>query len=213
MSNARAPTLRAALPCLVAAWACICAPEAGSAQGGGHGEAAFAGGALGAMSGLTLGLVGGMPPCSLSLDGARCARVSAALGGVIGMAGGAVLGYHDPGALRARAVGAGVGAGAGVALGLAARGVVRQVEPRDVVALALAGAALGSAPLGAAVGLGAGLLAGSALWLTLPDYGLPETLAMGVVGVALGGLMEWAYAAVAEADGVRPLALQLRIGL
>jgi hypothetical protein len=198
---------------LLAAFVWLCTPAPGVAQGGGDGAAAWGGGALGGLSGLVLGLVGGAPPCSLSLDGARCARVAAAVGGVIGAAGGAVLAYHDPDALRGRLGGSGVGAAAGLALGLGARAAVPQIQPRDVLTLALAGAALGGVPAGAALGLGAGLLAGSALWLAVPEHGLPETIAMAVVGTALGGVMEWAYAAVAEADGSRPLVVQLSIGL
>ena len=216
MSDAPAPTARCKLPRVLVALAWLCAPTSALAQEGGDAAAAWGGGALGGLSGLTLGLVGGAAPCSLSYDGATCARVTAALGGLIGSAGGAVLGYHDPDALRGHLVGAAVGAAAGAALGLGARAVIRQIQVRDVAALAVAGAALGAAPVGAAVGLGAGLLVGSALWLAVPEHGLPETLALGVVGIAVGGLMEWAYAAAAEAGGAEappPLGLQLSFGL
>lgn len=211
MPNTRAWTPSSAPRYLLAALVGLCLPAPGVAQVGGDAVAAWGGGALGALSGLTLGLVGGAPPCSLSFQGARCARVAAAVGGLIGSAGGAVLGYHDPDALRGRWIGAGVGAAAGAALGLGARAVVRQMELRDVATVVVAGAALGAVPVGAAAGLGAGLLAGSALWLTVDDHGLPQTLAMGVVGMALGGLMEWTYAAVDGADGAPPLVAQLSV--
>jgi hypothetical protein len=178
----------------------MAAPAPSAAQDGGDVAAAWGGGALGALSGVGLGLVGAALPCSLTFRGARCARVAASVGGLIGSAGGAVLAYHDADALRARVTGAGIGAAAGLALGIGAHSVVRQVELADVVTLAVTGAAIGAAPVGAGVGLGAGLLAGSALWLLTPEHGLPETLAMGVVGMALGGLMQWAHAAVAAAD-------------
>ncbi|HUF75925.1 MAG TPA: hypothetical protein VMM35_06585 [Longimicrobiales bacterium] len=211
MSNTRAWTPSSAPRYLLAALVWLLVPAPGVAQGEGDVAAAWAGGALGGLSGLTLGLVGGAPPCSLSFQGARCARVLAAVGGVIGSAGGSVLAYHDADALRGRLVGAGLGAAAGAALGLGARAVVRQMELRDLATVAMVGAALGAVPVGAAVGLGAGLLAGSALRLTMDDHGLPQTLAMGVVGMALGGLMEWAYTAVDEADGAPPLVAQLSL--
>ena len=201
------------LLCLMAALVWLFAAVPSAAQDGEDAAAAWGGGVLGGLSGLTLGLVGGAPPCSLSLRGATCARVAAGIGGLIGAAGGAALAYHDREAFRGRLVGAGVGAAAGAALGLGARAVVRQIQLRDVAAVVAAGAALGAVPVGAAAGLGAGLLVGSALWLAIPGHGLPETIALGVVGMALGGVMEWAYSGIAQTDRARPLVVHFRVGL
>lgn len=188
---------------LALAW--VLRPAPTSAQEGGT-AAAWGGGAFGAVTGSTLGLVGGVAPCSLTIHGTTCARVAAALGGVVGAASGAVLAYHDPGALEDRFIGAGIGAALGAALGLGARAAVPQIDARDVATVAVAAGALGSAPVGAAMGLGGGLVLGSVLWLALPNGRLPDALALGVVGMALGALAEWAYAAVdarGEASAVR----------
>ena len=197
------------LVCLVAAGVAAFVPSAGVAQEGRDAAAAWGGGAFGAASGVALGLVAGVAPCSLTLRGTRCARVAAALGALVGSTSGAVLAYHDPGAVRDRLLGAGIGAALGAALGLGARAAVPQIGAPDVATIAVVGGAVGAVPVGAAVGLGTGLLVGSALWLAVPEDGLPTALALGTVGLAIGGLLEWTYAAVDGAGEARPVQAQL----
>lgn len=194
-----------------AASAWFLVPVASSAQGKEDIAAAWGGGALGAYSGATLGLVAGLPPCNLTVRGTRCARFATVLGALVGSGSGAVLSYHDPDALHDRIRGAGFGALAGVALGVGLKRAVRQVDARDVGAVAAVGAALGTAPVGAGVGLGVGIIVGSALWLAVPGYGLPEAAAIGVVALAIGGLLDWAHAAAAADGGSGPFVAQLRV--
>lgn len=208
-------TIRAGITCrrlvgVLALGASVLVPAPALAQAEGDTAAAWGGGAFGAVTGVTLGLVGGVAPCSLTIQGTTCARVAAALGGVVASASGAVLAYHDPGALEDRLIGAGIGAALGAALGLGARAAVRQIEARDIATVAVAGGALGAVPLGAGVGLGAGLVLGSALWLALPDGDFPHALALAVVGMALGGLTEWAYSAI-DASQATPVQAQLTV--
>lgn len=195
----------------LAVGACALPPSAALAQGRGDAAAAWGGGAFGAVTGVTLGLVGGVAPCSLTIRGAACARVAAALGGVVGSASGAVLGHHDRDALERRLVGAGIGTVVGTVLGLGARAAVRQIGTRDVVTVAVAGGALGAVPVGAGVGLGTGLVVGSVLWLTLPEGAFPDALALGIVGMAAGGLIEWAHAAIDARHAAGPVQVQLTL--
>ena len=60
------------------------------------------GGLLGAYSGATLGLLGGLEFCNRTLAGARCPRIAAALGGTLGLASGAGIGAEDADALYRR---------------------------------------------------------------------------------------------------------------
>jgi hypothetical protein len=175
---------------------CLVAPATLTAQTDRDVAAAWGGGALGSLSGATLGLAGALAPCSLVLDATRCTRLATALGGVTGGVSGAVASYNDSGELADRLRGAGVGMVAGAALGAALRLRFRQIDWRDVGAAGLVGAAVGTAPTGAAVGLGAGLAVGAVLWLAVPGVGLPEAAALGVVGLAIGGLAEWVHAAL-----------------
>lgn len=174
---------------------CLLAPKMVAAQTQGDVAAAWGGGVLGGYAGATLGLAGALAPCDLVLHQARCTRVATGLGAVVGAASGAVLSYDDPDALGDRLRGAGVGALTGAALGAALRMRIRQIDWRDVAAVAAVGAAVGTAPVGAAVGLGVGMALGAVLWLAVPGPGLAESATLGVVGLAVGGLVDWVHAA------------------
>jgi hypothetical protein len=114
---------------------------------------------------------------------------------VVGAVSGAIASYDEADEFEDRLRGAGIGAVAGAALGAALRLRFRQIDWRDVGAVAAVGAAIGTAPTGTALGLGAGMAVGAVLWLTVPGVGLPEAAALGVAGLAIGGLADWVHAA------------------
>jgi len=195
----------------LAATASLVAPAVVMAQGEDDVAAAWAGGALGAYAGGTLGLAGALAPCNLVLEATRCTRVATGLGALIGAVSGAALAYDDPDALGGRLRGAGIGVLTGAALGSALRLRFRQVDWRDVGAVAAVGAAVGTAPVGAAVGLGIGMALGTVLWLAVPGPGLPEAAALAVAGLAIGGLADWVHAAASGGSDSRVVTAQVTV--
>jgi hypothetical protein len=163
-------------------------------------SAAVGGAALGAFSGAALGLLGGLEPCDRSLHGTRCARMTTALGGAVGLVSGAVIGAGSSGALDDRFRGAAWGTAIGAALGYGLKLGIRQYDWSDVAAGAALGAAVGAAPKGAGIGFLAGAAVGGVLWLAVPGHQLPEMLGLSLVGAAVGGLVDWVVGA-ANAGG------------
>ena len=161
---------------------------------------AIGGGALGAYSGVTLGLVGGLGTCSRMMSGTTCARVAAGIGAAVGATSGALIGYHAPDEIGNRLRGAGIGALVGTAVGLGVRTQIRQYRWVDVLSAAAVGSAVGSAPVGSGLGFGAGLVVGGILWLAAPGEGLPEAVATALAGLAIGGLTDWALGAARSGD-------------
>ena len=176
------------------------APTALEAQSAQDAGAALKGAALGAYSGTTLGLIGGLSPCNRTIRGTRCARLAAMLVGAVGSASGAVLSYRAPDALDDRMQGAGLGALVGAALGLGMKMGILQYGWQDVGAAAAVGAALGASPVGSGIGFGVGLAAGSVLWLAVPGRGLPDLVTISLAGLTIGGLVDWVHG-IATADG------------
>ena len=187
------------------------APTALAAQSEEDAAAALWGAAVGAYSGATLGLIGGLSPCNRTIRGTRCARVAAVLGGVVGSTSGAVLSYHAPDALDDRLHGAGLGALVGAAVGYGLKVGIRQYDWPDVGAAAAVGAALGASPVGAGIGFGVGLTVGSVLWLAVPGRGMPEAVALSLAGLAIGGLFDWVLGAATAGSGSGPLVIPFQI--
>ena len=166
------------------------APLAAQTTDGSTG-AAVAGGALGLASGVTVGAVGSMIPCSQTRAGPTCVRWSAVGGGAVGLAGGAMLGAGDSDRLGDAAIGAGIGAAAGALVGLLMRSKAERFGWQDVAAVGLFGGAVGSAPLGSAIGLVGGSAIGLVATAVWDDFKTPDLLGAGLAGLALGGLAEW----------------------
>jgi hypothetical protein len=174
------------LLCVVA----VGAPPPAAAQEG----AAFAAvgtAALGAYSGATLGLLGGLVPCSTTLRGLACSRVAAGVGGVIGGISGAVIGSADRDFAKRYVRNAGIGAFIGVGTGLVLQELVRQYGWLDAGAGALIGGAIGAAPKGAGIGGGIGAAVGISLWAIFPMVEPGDAVALTLLGVAVGGLTQW----------------------
>ena len=186
-------------------------PTALVAQSEEDAAAALWGAVVGAYSGATLGLIGGLSPCNRTIRGTRCARVAAVLGGVVGSTSGAVLSYHAPDALDDRLYGAAVGALVGAAVGYGLKVGIHYYDWPDVGAAAAVGAALGASPVGAGIGFGVGLTLGSVLWLAVPGPGLPEAVALSLVGLAIGGLVDWVVGAATASSGPGPLVIPFQI--
>ena len=108
--------------------------------------AMFGTAALGAYSGAGLGLLGGLVPCSTTLQGIRCSRLAAGVGGVIGATSGAIIGNVDQDLAKGHLTNAGIGAFIGVGTGLVLKELVRQYGWLDAGAGALIGGAIGAAP-------------------------------------------------------------------
>lgn len=147
--------------------------------------------ALGAYSGAALGLLGGLVPCSTTLQGLTCSRVAAGVGGAIGGISGAVIGSADRELARLHLRNAGVGAFIGVGTGLVLQELVRQYGWLDAGAGALIGGAIGAAPRGAGLGAGVGAVLGLSLWAVFPNVEPGDAVALTLLGVAVGGLTQW----------------------
>ena len=187
------------------------APTALAAQRESDLADALWGAAVGAYSGATLGLIGGLSPCNRTIRGTRCVRVAAVLGGVVGSTSGAILSYHAPDALDERLNGAGLGALVGAALGFGLKVGIRQYGWPDVGAAAAIGAAFGASPVGAGIGFGVGLTVGSVVWLAVPGQGLPEAVAFSLAGLAIGGLLDWALGAASAGSDSGPLVIPFQV--
>ena len=149
-----------------------------------------------------LGVMGGLIPCTGSRAQVTCVRASAISGGLIGLAGGTLVGAWESERLENSAKGAAIGFGAGAAVGLVLKEVVRQYGWLDVLSVGAIGLAFGAQPEGAALGLGAGVFIGSALWLAVPAFKLPDLAAASLIGMSAGGLAAWVVeAAQANAEG------------
>jgi hypothetical protein len=157
----------------------------------GSAVSALGGGALGAYSGMVLGLVGATGPCNRLLWGASCPRAAAALGGALGLGAGAVLGGNDSGAVGGHLENAGYGAVAGGLVGWGLSGVVRQYAWPDPLAFAAVGAAIGASPEGAGLGFGVGATVGVLGWLTIQRFNVGDAISVAVVGLAVGGIAGW----------------------
>jgi len=158
------------------------------------------GSALGAYSGATLGLLGGMLPCNRTLSGRGCSIAVTAVGGTVGLAMGGIIGARDTDQLHDRLGGAGLGAVIGAAVGVGLRRAVRQYDWADVGAVAFVGGAIGASPEGVLIGLPVGLAAGAILWAARPKSGLQDFIMLSLVGAAVGGLYDWVDGAAQTRD-------------
>lgn len=171
---------------------------------------AIGGAVLGAYSGTVLGLLGAFGPCNRTLSWARCPRISAVVGGSVGLAGGLRMGAENSDGLHRRWRSAGYG---GVIGGLVGYGLslgVRQYGWPDVGVFLAVGAGIGASPIGAGVGFAAGAVAGTLAWLAVPEFKIGDAAAVSLVGLAAGGLAGWV--AGTGSDGKdRPLLLPLQV--
>ncbi len=179
----------------------LCHPAAFAQTREGSTGAAWAGAALGAYSGATLGLLASLEPCNRTLDNTRCARIGAAIGGGVAMVSGALMGAWEADTIDARWNNVGFGALIGSALGLGLRRAIRHYGWQDVGAAAALGAGIGASPHGAGIGFGLGAAVGGVLWLAVPGVGLPEAVGLSLAGLAVGGLAEWVGAAASAREG------------
>jgi hypothetical protein len=195
---------------LVAVPAC-----SGVAQASGSTASAVVGGALGAYSGVFLGMVGATIPCSQTTRPVRCLHVSAGVTAVSASVSGAVLGSADEDRIWQASRNAGIGAAVGAIAAVGLSQVSQRVGIGDVGALGLLGGAVGAAPRGAAIGLAVG----SGLGLTLmvvTDLRLPDAVGFAAAGVAIGGLAQWildAHAARSAVGGPTLTLAALRLAL
>lgn len=164
-------------------------PLAGQAASGSF-AATVAGGALGAYSGLFLGLVGSTIPCTQTARAVRCIQISAMSAAATASVSGTLLGSADDDRIRHAIRNTGIGAAAGALTGVALARFTQRVGARDVVALGLVGGAVGAAPRGTGIGL-AGGAAVAGLLMAVADLGLPNALAIAAAGIAVGGLAQW----------------------
>jgi hypothetical protein len=161
----------------------------------GTAAAAVGGAALGAFSGLGLGLVGSLVPCGNRVDGLTCARVAGLTGGAIGAASGAVIGARDSDLILDHVGNAAIGAVAGGITGLVLQGLVRHYGWFDTGTGIILGAAFGAAPRGAGIGFATGAVVGGALFLALPQVEMGDAVGISLLGLAAGGLAEWIHSA------------------
>ncbi len=175
---------------LTALAAASLAPRAAPAQEGSD-WARIAGGALGLYSGAVLGTLGGTIPCTQTLGGVACVRVSGAFGGVVAALGGVHLGGVDEDAVASAARGAGYGMLVGAAAGFSLKSSVQRLGWSEVAAGAIIGSAFGASARGAAVGLAAGTALGAVLYWAIPSFDLPNSIGVAVAGMALGGISSW----------------------
>ena len=161
----------------------------------GSAAAAVGGAALGAFSGIGLGLTGGLVPCGNRVDGLTCARVAGVTGGVVGAVSGAVIGSRDSDLLLDHVGNAAIGAVAGGITGLVLQGLVRHYGWFDTGTGIILGTAFGAAPRGAGLGFAAGAVVGGALYLLLPQVELGDAVGISLLGLAAGGLAEWIQSA------------------
>lgn len=154
------------------------------------------GAALGLYSGGALALVGSLLPCDRTVLGPGCSRVSAAAGGALGLASGAIIGAKDIDQIRDRGRGALYGLLIGGFVGSVLQESVRQYAWDDAALVAVFGAAVGAAPEGTLVGGGVGAVVGGLAWALSPRGGLQDLIMFTVLGSALGGLYDWVNGAV-----------------
>jgi hypothetical protein len=157
---------------------------------------AWAGGAIGAYSGATMGLGAGLVPCSYRTTGTNCARIAAGLGSMVGASAGAIIGARDQDLMADKVGGMVWGLGIGAGVGWALRGTIRHYGFTDAGAGALVGGAIGAAPHGSAIGFAAGAAVGAALWAIFPSVEVADAVGLSLLGLALGGLGQWTYDAV-----------------
>jgi hypothetical protein len=184
-------------------------------ESGGSTAAAVAGGALGLVSGSTLGAVGSIIPCSQTGPGPTCVRWSAIGGGTIGVTGGALLGAVDSDRLGDVAVGAGIGFVVGAIGGLLLKSKAERFGWQDVAAVGLFGGAIGSAPRGSAIGLLGGSALGLVTWALFDDFKGPDVLGAAVAGLAIGGIAEWLVRGIdaqSRGDSELQLYVPLKVG-
>ncbi|UCG86636.1 MAG: hypothetical protein JSW71_22510 [Gemmatimonadota bacterium] len=163
-------------------------------------EAAIGGAALGAYSGVMLGTVGSIVPCTQTYWGDKCVRWSAVGGGVIGVVSGAVIGANDADHIERSASGAAIGFSVGFAAGLVLKSIAQRVGWQDAAAVGLLGGAMGAAPKGAVIGLGLGTVVGFTLSQTVDGFKTPDLVGAAVGGATLGALTDWIVSAVRVSD-------------
>jgi hypothetical protein len=196
---------------LAALGATALAPQAARAQEGSD-WARVAGGALGLYSGAVLGTLGGTIPCTQTLAGVACVRVSGAFGGVVSALGGVHLGGVDEDAVASAARGAGYGLLIGGAAGFALQSSIQRLGPSEVAAGAIIGSAFGASARGAAIGLAAGTAVGAILYWTVPSFDLPNSIGVAVAGMALGGISSWVLRGIeGHPEAAQPVTLSLSL--
>ncbi len=167
------------------------------------------GGALGAYSGATLGLIGGLFPCNRTADGRRCVVSSASVGAALGIAMGGITGSQNRSLMIERAEYAAYGAGAGVLVGLVLRKAVHQYGWLDVLTASVVGGAVGAASEGVLMGTGAGAVVGGLAWGIVPGGGVQDFVLFTLAGAAVGGMLDWAYAASKKPGPQFPVRLSI----
>lgn len=173
------------------------------------------GGALGLVSGATLGAVGAIIPCSQTRAGPTCVRWGAIGGGAIAATGGAMLGSGDSDRLSDAAVGAGIGFVVGALGGMLIRSKAERFGWQDVAAVGLFGAAIGSAPRGSAIGLVGGSAIGLVTWALWDDVKGPDLFGAALAGLAIGGVAEWLVRGIDARSGSEDefyFAVPLKVG-
>ncbi len=158
--------------------------------------ARFAGGALGLYSGAVLGTAGALLPCSQTVAGPGCVRLTAIAGGGIGLVSGIYLGDASADEVETALKGAGYGLLIGSAAGFLLKEIVYTYNWLDVATVSGIGMAIGASAKGVAIGLAAGGLAGTALWLVLPSFDPADAVGLGIAGMAIGGIAYWVVRAV-----------------
>ena len=176
--------------------------------------ATVAGAALGGFSGLMLGTLGSLIPCSQTYAGAACVRVAAITGGTIGLAGGIYLGATSQDAIERAARGAAFGVLFGSAAGIGLKQFLPGLGWADVAALGLVGASIGASAGGAALGLAAGSVVGFGILAIDEGVGLPNAVSIGLLGAAAGGIGSWFARAVQESEdaSLPPIAVAIPVG-
>lgn len=174
--------------------------------------ASIAGAALGGFSGVMLGTLGSIIPCSQTYAGAACVRVAAIAGGGIGLAGGIYLGAGSTEAIERAARGAGIGLLFGSAAGVGMKLFLPRFGWADVAATGLIGASIGASAGGAALGLAAGSVIGFGMFALDKSFGVPNAASIGLMGAAVGGIGSWFLRAVQERQG-EPLPIPLAISI
>ena len=156
---------------------------------------AAAGILLGAYSGATLGLLGGMLPCARTHDGRRCIVSATSAGAAFGVAMGGLIGSQNEPLLRARYEQTAWGLVGGGLVGLGLAGIVDRYGWLDAAALAWVGGAVAAAPEGALLGSGIGVATGLVAWVVLPGAGPQDVVLFTLAGLALGAFYGWAEGA------------------
>ncbi|KPK63025.1 MAG: hypothetical protein AMS21_06950 [Gemmatimonas sp. SG8_38_2] len=169
----------------------LTAAPAGAQENAASDWSTFAGGALGLYSSGMLALTGSLIPCTQTLAGVKCVRVSAVAGSAIGLVSGLYLGDASEEFVEDRLRGAGYGLIIGSAVGAVLQRVVPHYGFKDILTFGASGAAIGASPKGAIIGFAAGTFTGAVLWQLIPSFEFADGVGMAIAGMAVGGIASW----------------------